>query len=130
MQNHTHTHTQTNKQINMLIEQSHQDKSAIMILSFESQKGTITIQDVLLKTRRALSPYRLCTAIAPFWFSTKHLCILIAPFWFSAEQFCTLIAPFWLSTDDLYYSKSILTCSFHGAKLLSQGTHARPRSVI
>ena len=30
-----------------------------------------------IENRRAQSPYRLCTAIAPFWFSTQHLWILI-----------------------------------------------------
>ena len=39
-----------------------------------------------LRIRRALSPYRLCTA--PFWLSTEHL-------W-------TSVTPFWLSTDDMY----------------------------
>ena len=30
----------------------------------------------------------LCTAIAPFWFSTEHLWILIAPFWLSTADVC------------------------------------------
>ena len=36
----------------------------------------------------------LCTAIAPFWFSTEHL-------W-------AAIMPFWLSTDNLIYTQSVL----------------------
>ena len=44
-------------------------------------------KDVPLRTKMLLSPCRLCTAIAPFWFST--------------EQLWKLIASFWLSTDDL-----------------------------
>ena len=36
----------------------------------------------------------LCTAIAPFWFSTEHRWIAITPFW--------------LSTDDMYFYACIL----------------------
>ena len=31
--------------------------------------------------------HRLCTAIAPFWFSTEHLWILMVPFWLSTDDF-------------------------------------------
>ena len=37
--------------------------------------------------------HRLCTAIAPFWFSMKHLWILVVPFW--------------LLTDDMFTFESI-----------------------
>ena len=56
-------------------------------------------KDVPFRTRRALSPYRLCTAIAPFWFSMEHLWIMIVPFWVSTEHLWIVIAPFWLSTN-------------------------------
>ena len=35
--------------------------------------------------------HKLCTALAPFWFSTEHLWMMIMPFW--------------LSTDDIHPSK-------------------------
>ena len=43
--------------------------------------------------------HRLCTAIAPFWFSTEHL-------W-------TVITPFWLSTDDMHCFNAFLILCFN-----------------
>ena len=34
---------------------------------------------------------RLCTAIAPFWFSTDHLWTAVAPFWLATDNICVLI---------------------------------------
>ena len=39
--------------------------------------------NVPLRTRRALLPYRLCTVITPFWFLTEHLWLALTPFWLS-----------------------------------------------
>ena len=56
--------------------------------------------------------HRLCTAIAPFWFSMKHLWTAIAPFWFSTKHLWTAITPFWLSTDNiLFFSKNGWFCN-------------------
>ena len=94
----------------------------------------LKVQFRQLRARRALSLlvfcwepkgrycHRLCTAIAPFWFSTKHLSILIGPcqywepegryrhrlstaivpFWVSKEHLWILIGPFQLSTDNCF----------------------------
>ena len=58
------------------------------ISSVESQKGIIADQRCSIENQKGAIAI-LCTAIAPFWFSSEHL-------WnWSA------ITPFWLSTDDI-----------------------------
>ena len=52
----------------------------------------------------------LCTAIAPFWFSTEHL-------W-------AAVTPFWLSTDDIYTYKGYMYIFSHSRKMTF-----RPRSL-
>ena len=44
--------------------------------------------------------HRLCTAIAPFWFSTEHLSIGITPFWLSTDDMHIFVCthahgPYW-----------------------------------
>ena len=36
-------------------------------------------------------PARLCTAIAPFWFSTKHPWMAVMPFWLSTDNIAILV---------------------------------------
>ena len=52
-----------------------------------ARSALLHLKDVPLRTEGCYR-HRVCTAIAPFWFSTEHL-------WNS-------ITPFWLSTDDMW----------------------------
>ena len=61
------------------------------ISSAESQKVFTLFNDVPLRTLDLIQKgtsyhLRLCTAIAPFWFSTERLWIVIAPFWHSTDD--------------------------------------------
>ena len=61
-------------------------QNACIVSSLESQKGALTIQRCSVKNQKgAIVIDIICTAIAPFWFSTEHLEILIAPFWLSTD---------------------------------------------
>ena len=58
-----------------------------------ARRALSIFKDVLLRTRRGLllykaygSAHRLCTAIAPFWFSKEHLWIVIATFLLSTNE--------------------------------------------
>ena len=57
------------------------------ISSAESKKSIADQRCSIENQKGACYCHRLCTAIAPFWFSTEHL-------W-------TVITPFWLLTDDI-----------------------------
>ena len=50
------------------------------------RKAVKLLNDVLLRTRRVLSLYKVYGVIAPFCFSMEHCWIAIMPFWFSAED--------------------------------------------
>ena len=41
--------------------------------------------------------HRLCTAIAPFWFSTEHVWLVIAPFWLSNWRY----VPIWILLNSI-----------------------------
>ena len=55
--------------------------------SVESQKGVTAVQIMFHWEPERHYRHRLCTVIAPFWFSMKHLWIAITPFWLSLKMY-------------------------------------------
>ena len=53
-----------------------------------------------LRARRALMLFKMF-CWEPEGHYRHRLCTVIAPFWFSAEQLWTALMPFWLSTDEI-----------------------------
>ena len=84
---HTHTHTfPTRCKIEPFKGQLQSDHHEAYIVSWESE-GRYCISKTFHWEPEGR--YWLCTAIAPFWFSTEHL-------W-------AAITPFWLSTNDIHF---------------------------
>ena len=86
------------------------------ISSVESQKGAIAVQRCYC--------HRLCTAIAPFWFSTEHLWTAIMSFWLSTDDILidVLSDCKWKAFDSVStFNKSDLDgptcCLWHGVKI-------------
>ena len=69
-------------------------KSSCPFLSFESQKGVITLQRCSVENQKGTTAIDFVgpTAIAPFWFS---------------RDIWIVIAPFWLSTDDMLFLPNV-----------------------
>ena len=51
--------------------------------------------NVLLRNRRALLPYRLCTLIVSFKFSTEHHWTVLMPFFLSTDEMLFWLSPNW-----------------------------------
>ena len=67
-----------------------------ILSSVESQKGVIADQRCSHWEPEGRYCHRLCTAIAPFWFSAEHR-------W-------SAITPFWLSTDVVLFIQLLFKC--------------------
>ena len=69
----------------------------IIIVSWDPEGHYHLFNSVPLRTRRALSPFKVYGISAllvlnrtmPFWFSTEHHWIVIMPFWFSGNNIDT-----------------------------------------
>ena len=58
------------------------------VSSAESQKGFTAVQCSIENQKGVVT--RLCTAIAPFWFSMKHLWTALTPFLLSTNGMCVV----------------------------------------
>ena len=69
-----------------------------------ARRALLQFKDIPLRTRKALAyHHRLCTAIAPFWFSTEHLWAAITPFWLSNDDMICNYASCMYSTSLIHY---------------------------
>ena len=84
-------------------------KSSCPFLSFENQKGVISIQRCSIENQKGVNAIQRCsienqkgTTAIDFVGPTA-----IVPFWFSRADLWIVIAPFWLSTDDMLFLPNV-----------------------
>ena len=84
------------------------------ISSVESQKGIITINNILLRNRRALSPYKVY-GDSVFWFSREYCWTVLAPLLVLSWQCVYYISLFFIlqTFDKMCYKMLVHTCSHY-----------------
>ena len=95
-----------------------QSPSTVYRHRLRARRALMLCSDVLLRTRMALSPCRLSTVIAPFWFSAEQSWILFKSFWLSTEDIIlTPSVPVILQVDSLGVDLVVHNCTSSAIRL-------------